>query len=127
MTNKEKYIDAPFEEVLNWIDPEYTLAGGICKLLQDCERCPANDYPVDMCKDRLSKWLEKECDKEPEPPEGEWLYGQDGFRRDGIFCSVCDHFVPWDHDYYDTIGHLTVQNQHCSMCGMKMKWKGGQI
>ena len=127
MTNKEKYIDAPFEEVVNWIDTEYTLAGAICRLWQDCDKCPAKDYPIDMCKERLAKWLEKEFDEKPESAEAEWLYGKDGLGNEGIFCSACDHFVPWAHDYYSSIGHFTIQNLRCSMCGAKMKWKGGQI
>jgi ribosomal protein S27AE len=49
-----------------------------------------------------------------------WTYGEDESGKDGIFCSNCEGFVPWDYEYYDSPDELISDNPICSHCGAKM-------
>lgn len=51
---------------------------------------------------------------------GQWIYGENEDGQDGIFCSECDHFVPWHYDYYDKTDDLINDNPRCPNCGAKM-------
>ena len=50
-----------------------------------------------------------------------WTYGEDESGKDGIFCSNCEGFVPWDYEYYDSPDELISDNPICSHCGAHMK------
>ena len=58
---------------------------------------------------------------QPEPQEGEWVYGEDSTADcvDGYRCSQCGFFVPWDynHKLIDYINDYA----YCPNCGAKMK------
>lgn len=56
---------------------------------------------------------------------GRWIYGENEDGQDGVFCSECDHFVPWYYDYYDKTDDLINDNPRCPNCGTKMD--GGSI
>ena len=51
----------------------------------------------------------------------EWTYGEDESGKDGIFCSNCGGFVPWDYEYYDSPDELISDNPICSHCGADMR------
>lgn len=58
---------------------------------------------------------------EAEPVKhGKWIYGENEDGQDGIFCSECDHFVPWYYDYYDKADDLINDNPRCPNCGARM-------
>ena len=58
---------------------------------------------------------------EAEPVKhGRWIYGEDEIGRDGIFCSECEHFVPWCYGYYDESDDLINDNSRCPNCGARM-------
>ena len=54
-----------------------------------------------------------------------WTYGEDESGKDGIFCSNCEGFVPWDYEYYDSPDELISDNPICSHCGAKMEVGAG--
>lgn len=49
-----------------------------------------------------------------------WTYGEDESGKDGIFCSNCKGFVPWDYEYYNSPDELVSDNPICSHCGARM-------
>lgn len=51
----------------------------------------------------------------------EWIYGEDESGKDGIFCSNCGGFVPWDYEYYDSPDELISDNPICPHCGADMR------
>lgn len=51
----------------------------------------------------------------------EWIYGKNDTGKDGLFCSECNEFVPWDYEYYDTVDSLIADNKFCCHCGAFMR------
>ena len=51
----------------------------------------------------------------------EWIYGENDSGKDGIFCSYCCQFVPWDYEYYKNPNELIAGNLFCPHCGAFMK------
>ena len=78
----------------------------------------------------IREWADKIINDAPtadaEPVKhGRWIYGENEDGQDGIFCSECDHFVPWYYDYYDKTDDLINDNPRCPNCGARMD--GGKI
>ena len=73
----------------------------------------------------IREWADKIINDAPtadaEPVKhGRWIYGENEDGQDGIFCSECDHFVPWYYDYYDKTDDLINDNPRCPNCGARM-------
>ena len=65
--------------------------------------------------------IDNEATADVEPVKhGRWIYGENEDGQDGIFCSECDHFVPWYYDYYDKTDDLMNDNPRCPNCSAIM-------
>lgn len=81
--------------------------------------------PAEEFADKLYEAVDKAVDnliaKDCQPvTHVEWIYGENEDGQDGIFCSECDHFVPWYYDYYDKTDDLINDNPRCPNCGAMM-------
>lgn len=69
----------------------------------------------------IREWIDKIVNGDYSPMNhGQWIYGENEDGQDGIFCSECDHFVPWYYDYYDKTDDLINDNPRCPNCGARM-------
>lgn len=93
--------------------------GRICGNCKDFECCDGN---VAFCDNaRVRKAINEAPTIKAEPVKcGKWIYGENEDGQDGIFCSECDHFVPWYYDYYDKTDDLINDNPRCPNCGARM-------
>lgn len=87
-----------------------------CSICNNRERCEDRET---VCSDIA------EIDEQPTieaelVKRGQWIYGENEDGQDGIFCSECDHFVPWYYDYYDKADDLINDNPRCPNCGARM-------
>ena len=57
---------------------------------------------------------------------GRWIEAEDDNGKDGIVCSECGHFVPFDYEYFDNPSHLKQDNKICNNCGAIMKNGGAE-
>lgn len=86
----------------------------ICAKMMYCNFRSPNMTVSDFINDELTA-----ADVQP-IVHSKWTYGEDKSGKDGIFCSNCGGFVPWDYEYYDSPDELISDNSICSHCGAKM-------
>ena len=66
-------------------------------------------------------WLNAEATDVQPVVHSKWTYGEDKSGKDGIFCSNCKGFVPYDYEYYNSPYELISDNSFCSHCGADMR------
>lgn len=72
-------------------------------------------YEIEFCEMLIKAFENAELVE-----HGRWIYGENESGLDGIFCSECEHFVPWCYDYYDKSDDLINDNLWCPNCGARM-------
>jgi hypothetical protein len=111
MADKERPIDAEL------------LTTNIAQIAKNCARSDAQKALIG----RILYMIENMPTIETEPVKhGWWIYGENDDGQDGIFCSECEHFVPWFYEYYDKSDDLINDNPRCPNCGAIMTFGGGE-
>lgn len=94
---------------------------------KDTDVIEMGEYCCDMVSDTMA-FVDELPTIEAEPVKhGRWMYGENDDGQDGIFCSECEHFVPWFYEYYDKSDDLINDNPKCPNCGCKQDLEGSDI
>lgn len=100
----------------NALVADYRICGG-CKNFKNC------DGHVVMCDSaRVRQAINDAPTIEAQPVKhGAWIYGEEEWGRDGIFCNRCGRFVPKDYEIYDKSDDLISDFKYCPSCGARME------
>ena len=112
--------------------PRYIDADKLKESLKELKAEGNNQKYIQGLQDAIDGYFPQIIDDEPtadvQPVKhGRWIYGENDDGQDGIFCSECEHFVPWFYEYYDKSDDLINDNPRCPNCGCKQDLEGGDI